>query len=152
MNHKQLRAMAALSFLWLAAPQAMVAQGHGDSVAVVGVISEFHAALESGDSLSALALLGEDLVVLESGGVEDRSEYRSHHLAADIRFSAAVPATRTMISVTVQNDVAWVSSASESKGSWRDREVDSIGAELMVLKRTADGWRIVAIHWSSRSR
>jgi hypothetical protein len=30
--------------------------------------------------------------------------------------------------------------------------VNSTGAELMVLRRDGDGWRIVAIHWSSRTR
>jgi hypothetical protein len=30
--------------------------------------------------------------------------------------------------------------------------VNSIGAELMVLTRMMDGWKISAIHWSSRTR
>jgi hypothetical protein len=29
--------------------------------------------------------------------------------------------------------------------------VNSAGAELMVLTRMPDGWRISAVHWSSRT-
>lgn len=31
-------------------------------------------------------------------------------------------------------------------------EIDAQSAELMVLLREGDGWKISAIHWSSRSR
>ena len=34
----------------------------------------------------------------------------------------------------------------------RFRQVNSSGAELMVLSRTPQGWRITAIDWSSRTR
>ena len=36
-------------------------------------------------------------------------------------------------------------------GSYRDRPINAAGAELMVLVRTPVGWRITAIHWSSRN-
>jgi hypothetical protein len=32
------------------------------------------------------------------------------------------------------------------------RAINSSGAELMVLVRTSSGWKISAIHWSSRAR
>ncbi len=84
-----------------------------DSAAVAAVIERYHHALATGDSALALTLLANDVVVLDSGGVDTRDEYRSHHRPADDQFARAVP---------------------------------------MVLVRTADGWRIAAIHWSSRSR
>ena len=40
---------------------------------------------------------------------------------------------------------------SRTTGTYRERAINSAGAELMVLSRTADGWNIRAIHWSSRS-
>ncbi len=44
-----------------------------------------HEALASGDSVTALELLAEDVVIYESGGVEaSREEYRSHHLPPDM--------------------------------------------------------------------
>jgi ketosteroid isomerase-like protein len=52
----------------------------------------------------------------------------------------------------VRGDAAWVSSTSTTTGEYRGRQVNSSGAELMVLARTPQGWRIAAIHWSSRTR
>lgn len=123
-----------------------------DSAAVAAVIERYHDALATGDSSLALALLADDVVVLESGGVETREEYRSHHLPADIQFARAVPSTREAPRVVTRGDVAWASSTSRTRGEFRGRAIDSAGAELMVLVRAADGWRITAIHWSSRSR
>lgn len=123
-----------------------------DSAAVAAVVERYHRALESGDSVGALALLTTDAVILESGGVETREEYRSHHLPADIAFARAVKSVRAPIRVVVRGDVAWATSTSTAQGEFRGRSVNSTGAELMVLTRAIDGWKINAIHWSSRSR
>ena len=124
----------------------------GDSAAVVAAVHAFHAALARGDSAAAIALLAPDVRILESGGIETLADYRAHHLGADIAFARAVPATRGPVGVTVRGDVAWAVSTSETKGEFRGRAVNSAGAELMVLTRAAGGWRISAIHWSSRAR
>jgi ketosteroid isomerase-like protein len=54
--------------------------------------------------------------------------------------------------VTVSGDLALIMRESSTKGTYRDRNVDSIGIESMVLQRTANGWKIRHIHWSSRTR
>lgn len=54
--------------------------------------------------------------------------------------------------VSVRGDVAWASSTSTTTGQLRGRAVNSPGAESMVLTREPTGWRIRAIHWSSRAR
>ena len=123
-----------------------------DSIAVAATVLRYHAALESGDSLAALALLADDAIVLESGGVESPAEYRSHHLASDIAFARAVKGVRSPVRVVVRGDAAWASSTSTTQGTYRDRTINSVGAELMVLTRSPDGWKIAAIHWSSRAR
>ena len=123
-----------------------------DSTAVIDVVERYHASLAQGDSATALRLLASDALILESGGSESRDEYRSHHLPADIAFAAAVRAQRSVTRVVVRGDMAWVASSSTSQGEFRGRTINSAGAELMVLSRTADGWRISAIHWSSRNR
>ena len=43
-----------------------------DSAAVAAVLARYDAALASGDSAAALALLAPDAVILESGGMETR--------------------------------------------------------------------------------
>ena len=123
----------------------------GPEAEVVAVVESFHAALAAGDSTTALSHLAEDVTILESGGVEDREHYRSGHLAADIRFAQAVPRERGDISVHVLGDVAWTTSQSVSQGQMGEREINSQGAELMVLVRDDGTWRIRAIHWSSRA-
>jgi ketosteroid isomerase-like protein len=123
-----------------------------DSSDVADAVNRYHHALETGDSAAALALLTDDAVILESGGSETRAEYRSHHLPSDIAFARAVKSLRSSVNVTVKGDVAWASSTSTTEGEFRGRPVNSAGAELMVLVRAEQGWKIAAIHWSSRTR
>lgn len=146
---------AHLAAFLLAAPAATAgAQDHtaADSSAAALAVHAYHQALGAGDSAAALALLADDAVILEAGGVESRAEYRANHLPADIAFARAVPALRSPLAVSVQGDVAWVSSTSTSDGTYEGREIRSQGAELMVLTRHGASWRIRAIHWSSRRR
>lgn len=126
-------------------------QTPSDSAAVVEVIERYHAALAQADTATAMALLAPDAIILESGGMETREEYRSHHLPADMAFARAVPRQRSSIEVRVHGNTAWAASTSVVRGTFRDREIDSRGAELMVLRRSPGGWLIEAIHWSSRS-
>ena len=141
-------ALLGLASLGYTAP-ALEAQ---ETRAVVDVIEAFHAALAAGDSTRALSLLADDVVILESGGTEDKSHYRSGHLSGDMRFSQAVPRERGEIDVRVVGDVAWASSTSITQGRMGDREINSQGAELVVLARDGASWKITAIHWSSRTR
>lgn len=122
-----------------------------DAAAVLAVVRAFHDALARGDSTAALALLAADVRILESGGLETREEYRNGHLPGDINFARAVPSARADPVVTVSGDVAWVVGTSRTNGTYRDRQINSVGAELMVLSRTPEGWRVRAIHWSSRT-
>ena len=123
-----------------------------DSAEIAGVVDRFHQALAAGDTAEVLRLLAPDVVIQESGGVETLSEYRSHHLPGDMAFARAVKRDRSPIRVMMNGDVAWATSTSTAVGEYRGRAINSQGAELMVLRREAAGWRIVAIHWSSRAR
>lgn len=135
-------------------PPARSASQASDSATAIVAVERFRAALSRGDSAAALDLLAPDVVVLESGGVETRSEYRSHHLAADIQYARAVPGSHTLAHAAVHGDVAWVSSTSVTKGQVKGRAIDSVGAELIVLSRrdAQSPWHIRAIHWSSRRK
>ena len=127
-------------------------QARGDSAAVAATVDRFHGAIVAGDSALAMSLLAPDAVVLESGGVETREEFRAHHLPADIAFAQAVKSERGPMRVLVRGDVAWASSTSTTTGDYRGRQVNSAGAELVVLARVGKEWKISAIHWSSRTR
>lgn len=126
--------------------------GRADSADVVAAVEGYHRALAAGDSTAALALLAPGVVILESGGAETLAEYRSHHLPGDIAFARTARTTRSPLRVAVRGDAAWATSTSTVAGSYRGRAVNSAGAELMVLVRENGGWKITAIHWSSRAR
>ena len=150
-------ALSATSLAWSnfegrAAIGASAATHASDSADVVAALAKFHGALAAGDSAVALALLSSDALIVESGTVETRADYRAHHLAADIDFARAVESSRTVTRVTVQGDAAWVVSTSVAQGQTNGRQVNSTGAELAVLHRTNTRWQLSAIHWSSRSR
>jgi len=116
---------------------------------VVAVIDAFHAALVAGDGARARALLADDARIVEGGSVETVEEYVSRHLAADMAFAQAVARDHALVAVEVAGDIAWALSTSHATGSYRERDIDSSGAELVVLSRD-DRWRIQAIHWSER--
>jgi ketosteroid isomerase-like protein len=122
----------------------------GDAAAIRSVVDSYHAALEVGDREAAMNLLSEDVMVLESGYLETSAEYLSHHLEADMEFSAAVTGERKVVEAVVDADAGWVISTSTSKGEFRGHQIDSIGVELIVLQRENETWKIRAIHWSSR--
>ena len=152
MNVTRPLAIALCTVITLPLAAQRAASSAADSVAVVGAAAKFHASLAVGDSAAALALLTDDVQILESGSIEDRAHYRSEHLPADIAYAKAVASTRTLQQVIVRGDIASVVAMSTTTGNYNGRAVNSQGAELMLLVRTAQGWKISAIHWSSRAR
>lgn len=123
-----------------------------DSTAVVAALDAFHAALVLGDTVAVKALLHPSATILESGGVETRAEYLSHHLPGDMAFASAVQRDRAVRRLIIAGDVAWVVSTSTAIGEFRGRAIDTMGAELAVLVREDEIWRIASVHWSSRNR
>ncbi len=147
---RRLRVVVLIQIACVFGPGALLAQT--DSAAVAATVASYHRALATGDSATALSLLTDDAVILESGGIETRAEYRSHHLSSDIEFARSVKPVDAPLSVTVRGDVAWTTSTSIAQGQFRGRAVNSAGAELMVLTRINGSWKIAVIHWSSRNR
>lgn len=144
--------VACLVVPWTTRParaQTSRARAEADSVAAASVVERFHRAIAGGDSAGVAALLDAEAVILESGDLETRVEYLRGHLAADIAFARATRSTRRLVKLTRRGDAAWVVSTSRAVGTFETRPVDSDGAELMVLTRLPQGWRIAAIHWSS---
>jgi ketosteroid isomerase-like protein len=139
----------ALAFAQAACAQAPVRAASAALSTPPEVVERFHAALAAGDTTATAALLDTGAVILESGDLETRAEYLAHHLSADIEFARSVHSVRQLRRAEEHDGTAWVVSTSRATGQFEGRAVDSDGAELIVLARSADGWRIVAIHWSS---
>jgi len=117
---------------------------------VIATVNGFHDALHRGDREAVLNSLESDAIILESGSIQTREEYAREHLAEDIAFVKAIPGTRSNLSVKEEDNFAWTTATTQFVGTFNGREVNSAGVELMVLTKRADGWRIRAVHWSSR--
>lgn len=113
-------------------------------------VDAFHVALARGDQTAAAALLTNEALIFESGGAErSKAEYASHHLPADAAFAAATTRAVSRRSGHAAGDLAWIATESTTTGTFKDRPVNSVSTETMVLRRSGDEWRIVHIHWSS---
>lgn len=119
-----------------------------DTAAISAVVDAFHQALAAGEEERAMSLLSPDALIVEAGTVQTRAEYQSEHLKEDIAFAREVPGTQTSHKVAQAGETAWVTSTFRVTGKFHDKVIDSVAAETAVLTRTADGWRIRAIHWS----
>lgn len=114
------------------------------------VVDAFHAALRRGDTKAALSHLAENALIYEAGGVErGRQEYASHHLGADSAFAQAVPGTVTRRAGEAVGAVAWIATEGRTTGTYKNKAIDRVTTETMVLRRVGGVWKIAHIHWSS---
>jgi len=117
----------------------------------VFALNSFHAALNSGDKQTVIAALSPDVLIFESGGAErSRAEYASHHMKSDMAFLAQMEHDEISQNASEQGDTAWIVTESRIYGRYKDKDIDIVSTETAVLKRGADGWKIVHLHWSSR--
>jgi ketosteroid isomerase-like protein len=113
------------------------------------VVEAFTRALQQGDEKAAAELLAPDALILESGSMQTREEYTRKHLLEDIAMLRSVPMTRSGLTIKQEGTAGWATSLYHLAGKFEDKEINSQGAELMVLTKTPQGWRIRAIHWSN---
>jgi len=147
------RSIAAAVVMLLCAPARSVSgqASRSDSAAVVAAVSGFHGALTEGDSVKATSYLANDVIVLESGVAQSRSDYLGHHLGADMKASKRATGKRTITQVTVVGTAAYLVATTFTLGNTANpRGSDMV--ELMVLSQSPSGWQIRAVHWSSRRR
>jgi ketosteroid isomerase-like protein/mono/diheme cytochrome c family protein len=114
-------------------------------------VSAFQTALKSGDAAGAAAWLAPEAVIYEGGEVEhSRAEYQKQHLPADIVFLKNAQVELLKRDAAESGDAAWVISETRMRGkSSKGRDIDVHSTETALLRKTAEGWRIVHIHWSS---
>jgi ketosteroid isomerase-like protein len=123
-----------------------------DDANVRAALESFYGAVKRGDAAAAMSLIAPDAVFMESGGLETRAEYEANHLPSDIAFEREVDGKRSPWRVTIKDDTAWVIATTEYSGTFEGGPVDFVSAQLAVLTREMDAWRIRSIHWSSRRR
>ena len=120
---------------------------------VATVVEQFAAALKSGDLKRAGDLLADDVLILESGSAEhSRQEYLDHHAPADAAFLKDAQIDVKHRTVRVEGEFAWVGTESDLRTIRDGKPISLLTTETAVLKRTAGGWQIVHIHWSSHPK
>jgi len=118
--------------------------------AAADTVDAFHAALRRGDPSAAAALLADDALVFEEGGVErSKAEYVGQHLPADAAFSQVVSSTVTRRSGGSDGALAWIASEGRMAGTYKGKAVDRVTTETMLLRRVGRDWKIIHVHWSS---
>ena len=121
--------------------------------AAVDVAERFNTALSSEDLATVGSLLAPDVLILESGGAEhSREEYLGHHAISDAAFLKDAHRQLLRQRARTAGEFAWVGTESELHAQKDGKPLTVLSTETMVLKQTADGWRIVHIHWSSRTK
>lgn len=146
------RIMSAGLVLLLSAGALGAQAPRADSLAALSAVEQFHAALTTADSARAVSLLADDVLIIESGHIQTRAEYLGGHLGADMKASAGSKGERTVVKVTVVGDAAYVVSKTVNPPTGVAGNTGSESVELMVATRSSAGWRISAVHWSSRRR
>jgi ketosteroid isomerase-like protein len=124
-----------------------------DAQAAVAVVDGFSKALAGTDFKTVETALDPAVIILESGGAErSREEYLGHHAFADAAFLGGAHVALKRRTARVDGDTAWVASENELHATEDGKPMTLLSTETMVLHKTADGWRIVHIHWSSRPK
>ena len=99
----------------------------------------------------AAVLLDPGVPVLESGGSErDRAHYLAEHAQADANYMKDARQQLRYRQARIVGDMAWVGTESITTHDKDGKPSSSLSTETMLLKKTAQGWKIVHIHWSSR--
>jgi len=119
----------------------------------VQIVDQFGKALASGDLKTVGDLLDPAVLILESGGAErSRDEYLGHHAIADAAFLKGAHHQIKRRIARISGETTWVGTESELHATKDGKATTTLSTETMVLNRTPQGWRIVHIHWSSRTK
>lgn len=119
----------------------------------VATVDRFSAALSSGDLAKAGKELDPSVLIFESGGAErSAAEYLGGHAKSDAEFLGTAHQQLRRRSAHASGDFAWVASESELHLQKDGKPVRVLGTETMLLQRSASVWKIVHIHWSSRTK
>jgi ketosteroid isomerase-like protein len=152
-----------LTALLLATPAAFAHEGKthaapvspapADALApVIATADRFAAAIKGADFATVRTLLDEKVLILESGGAErSLEEYLGHHAIADAAFLAGATVKVTRRAGNVQGTTAWLATESEITPAAGSDAKPLLSTETLVMRKAGNAWRIVHVHWSSRT-
>lgn len=129
---------------------ALFAQQSTEKEMIAKTLNDLETAIVENDSEKAGEILHDDVKILEGGGMETKSQYLSHHFHSDGKFLSAMNREELSQEISVEGNMAWVTSKTKMTGTYSGRDIDLSSLELAVLKKENGMWRVIALHWSSR--
>ena len=118
----------------------------------VKVVEAFSAAIKAVKLKEAGDLLDPKVLILESGSSErSRDQYLEEHAIADAAFMQKAQMQLRYRQARVDGNMAWVASEGLLQASRDGKPLAMLSTETMLLRKGAQGWKIVHIHWSSRA-
>lgn len=113
------------------------------------IVHAFQQAIQAGDAQKARALMGDTVLIFESGSVErSADEYAADHMQADMAFLKNMSITPLEHHVQRLGDMAVSASRLRIHGHYKGKPVDFESMETMALQKIEGAWRITHIHWS----
>ncbi len=107
--------------------------------------------MKSSDLKQAGSLLADDVLILERGGAErSREEYLGGHAKHEDAFLKEAHIQIKQRTARCKWRHAWGGTESELHGTRQGKPVAVRSTETLVLRRDANGWRLVRSHWSSQ--
>ena len=135
-----------------APPAPQIAPLGADESAVRAVLARYKAAIERLDATGTAALFTEDSAIFESGGAEGTyKEYLAHHLGPELTAFRSFAFSDYTVAVRIEGDLALATETYNYRLETRSGEIATRkGVATSVLRRTADGWKILVMHNSAR--
>lgn len=128
----------------------LAAQQSDNKKMIAKALTDLETAIINNDAELAGKILHDDVTILEGGGMENKEQYLSHHFHSDGKFLSAMDSEEVSQEISIEGNMAWVTSTTKMKGTYSGREIDINSLELAVLKKENGNWKIIALHWSSR--
>ncbi len=135
--------------------EAVEKQGHDHPDAVrsdPGLVADaLYTALREGNEAAVEKILAEDVLILEGGHAQtSRADYMGGHMKSDMAFLPNVNSTTLDRKVNQAGGLAWVITHSRTQGAYRDKEIDELAREMLVMKHDGHEWRVTLIHWGEK--
>lgn len=137
------------AFFTLLGTNIALGQETSQEEAITKTLNAFQQAIIDNDVQKARMLLADSVRILESGNIETKEEYLSHHFHSDGKFLSAMNREVETRNIRILGNAAWVSTQTHLWGTYSERELDLNSLELAVLKKENGNWKIAALHWSS---
>lgn len=151
MNPKILSLLLLPAFLTIPSVQAEVT---GEVESVKAVLHAYKQSLENLDAAPAMNLFTADSQVFESGGVEGTfANYLEHHIGPELGHFSEFSFRDHSVEVRLDLPFAFTTETYIYKIVLKEdgRVIEKKGIATSILKKTADGWKIIQTHTSSRN-